>query len=441
MEEKSGNRFESNKKYFTISVYALAVLVIAALVIRALFMWGSTVQGIRAFFRMMSPFIAGALIAFVLNPLVKYLDSSFFGERLHMKKGGLRGALAIAVVYVVFLGLVVLFFAFLVPNIVQSSIELWPSIKNAAVNLQHFVMGLEQQYPDIDFTALNNAIQRIGEDFLNFDKIREAIASVVPVIFSTSMSIVRGVFNIIISIVTSVYLLGDSGRFARAMRRFAYAILPNRVGYRTIHTVKECGKIFQNFISGKAVDSLIIGILCFILMTILRISKQYNLMISVIVGVTNMIPYFGPYIGGLIGLLILLMVNPVKALIFLILIVALQQFDGLILGPKILGSSIGLRPVLILFAVTIGGVLFGIVGMFLGAPILASILYVVEQFVNRRLRRKDLRLDPETGRLLPAEIPRDDVPAGAASLDADAADSAEEEPEPPSAPDEHIGAV
>ncbi len=396
---ESGNRFRSNQRYFTISIYALVVVLIGSLIIRAVFMWAATIDAIRGVLAILSPFIIGSMLAFVLHPLVKWQDERLFGKLFHMKKGGLRYSLAVALTYAVIVGLVVIFFAFLVPNIIESSKELWPRLQAAYASVLEYFNTLEERYPDIDFTFLNNMLERIGDEYLSFDKIREAAMNALPVIFSTSTKVIRAIVNLFIAVVASVYLLYDSGIAARGMRRLTYALFPKKTGYHTIHTVKHCGRLFQGFVSGKAVDSLIIGVLCFILMTILRMPAQYNVLISVIVGVTNMIPYFGPYIGGGIGALILLMISPPKALIFLIMIVALQQFDGLILGPKILGDSLGLRPVMILFSVSIGGALWGVAGMFLGAPVFASVLYCIEQFVDYRLRHKHLDLDPETGRL------------------------------------------
>ena len=139
------------------------------------------------------------------------------------------------------------------------------------------------------------------------------------------------------------------------------------------------------------IDSFIIGILCAILMTILRL--PYVLLISVIVGVTNMIPYFGPFIGAVPGIVVILCISPIKALIFGIMILCLQQFDGLILGPKLLGNSTGMKPIWIIFAITIGGKFFGVAGMFLGVPVVATLSYLAEQYIRRRLKAKNLSMD------------------------------------------------
>lgn len=409
MDDRHKNRFQSNKKYFTISIYAICVTLASALIIRFIFMWDGTRALFGSIMKTLSPFIAGAFIAFVLNPLVNRLDKKLLRDRLHIKKPGLRYTIAVVFTYLLIIGLIVLFFAFLVPNIVHSSIELWPRLRAAYESVLDYIQHFEERHPDVDFTFLNNLLKSIGENALNFDRIKEALSNILPVIFTTGVSIVRFVLDFVIAIVASIYLLYDRGIAARAIRRFTYAVLPQDRGHSVLHTAKECGRIFQSFITGKAVDSLIMGVLCYIGMVILRMPGQYNILISVIFGVTNMIPYFGPLIGEALGTLILLMIDPLKALIFLIMAFALQQLDGLVLGPRILGNTTGLRPILILFAVTVGGAVGGVVGMFLGVPVFASILYVVEILVNRSLRLKGVRLDERTGKLLPdAPAPSDE---------------------------------
>ena len=177
------------------------------------------------------------------------------------------------------------------------------------------------------------------------------------------------------------------------MRYMMYAFIPQKKLTPCLTTLSECNKIFSNFVVGKFIDSSIIGVLCFILMNIFRL--PYALLISAIVGVTNMIPYFGPFIGAIPGIVIILMISPLKALGFSVLILALQQFDGLILGPKILGDSTGLRPLWIIFAITVGGSFAGVLGMFLGVPTVAVIRYLFLGYIRRRLDRKQIPYDEQ----------------------------------------------
>jgi predicted PurR-regulated permease PerM len=168
--------------------------------------------------------------------------------------------------------------------------------------------------------------------------------------------------------------------------------MPKKTADTTRKVLRESASIFSSFIIGKVVDSLIIGIICFICMTIFRF--PYALLISVAVGVTNIIPYFGPYIGGVIGGIIILIVNPVKVIFFAIMILVIQQFDGLYLGPKILGEKTGLRPLWVIFSIIVGGKLFGVIGMFLGVPCVAVISYILNLIIEYLLKKKNIYVTP-----------------------------------------------
>lgn len=183
-------------------------------------------------------------------------------------------------------------------------------------------------------------------------------------------------------------MLSDQKSLLKHMKRFTYAVLKKERAARFIQTSRECSSIFSKYILGKTLDSVIIGILCFILMLILRL--DYALVLSVIVGVTNMIPYFGPFIGAIPGILIYLFISPIQAIIFAFMILVLQQFDGLYLGPKILGESTGIKPLWVIFGITIGGSYFGPLGMFLGVPVVAVISHLLNSFVKRRLSQKNI---------------------------------------------------
>ena len=212
--------------------------------------------------------------------------------------------------------------------------------------------------------------------------------SLVPQVIVTTMSVVKWVSNIIIAIIVSCYMIRDRHTLGTAMNRLLHAVVSPKRADSIIKTARTCNAIFSGFISGKTLDSFIIGVLCFIFMSILQL--PYALLISLIVGITNMIPYFGPFIGAVPGAFIILLISPIKLIVYLILILVLQQFDGLYLGPKILGDSTGLRPIWIIFAITIGGAMMGFIGMFLGVPCVAVISYLMGEWIDRRLDKKEI---------------------------------------------------
>ena len=184
----------------------------------------------------------------------------------------------------------------------------------------------------------------------------------------------------------SIYLIIDKRRIKDYLCRFTYAIMSKEHSESLFTIVKDCNQICKSFFIGKTIDSLIIGTLCLIIMSI--VGLPYAVLISVIVGITNMIPYFGPYIGAVPGIIILFIDKPSEGIAFGIIILILQAFDGWILGPKILGNSTGLRPIIILFAISCGGAIGGPPGMFLGVPAFGIISYLLDKFVEYKLAKK-----------------------------------------------------
>ena len=217
---------------------------------------------------------------------------------------------------------------------------------------------------------------------------KNIVTNVVPMIFTTSISVVKGLLNVLIAFIVSVYMISDKKLLARGFKRVLYSVASEKAGDMIMETLRECYHIFSQFVLGKTVDSFIIGWICFFLMTILRL--PFTPIISLIVGITNMIPYFGPFIGAVPGVVLILMVDPIKAIIFTVLIIVVQQFDGLYLGPRILGETVGLRPLWIIFAITVGGSIGGVVGMFLGVPVVAVSAYLMDKLLNKLVRKKNV---------------------------------------------------
>lgn len=377
------HKFSKNNKYYTIALYAIGVIVICSIIIKLIMNWGTTSAAISGAMDVLSPFIMALLIAYLLNPLVKSIDNGF-SHFLSEKQKGLRKALSILLSYIIVLGLIVMAFFYIIPQILESLTQL-TSIFNSAQSgyndLMNYLLELENKHPELNLDAFNETLKQIPEQAISF--ITDAIPMIIPTIYNTSMSLISGVLNALIAIIVSIYMLIDKSRLLNGSKRILYAVFGAKHGDKFMVTASRCNHIFSGFIIGKLIDSLIIGILCFIIMSIFKL--PYTLIISVIVGVTNMIPYFGPFIGAVPGILLLLFVNLKSALIFTVLIIILQQFDGLYLGPKILGDSTGLRPIWIIFAITVGGSIAGVLGMFLGVPTLAVIAYLMDSFVEKKL--------------------------------------------------------
>jgi predicted PurR-regulated permease PerM len=237
---------------------------------------------------------------------------------------------------------------------------------------------------------VNNLVNQYSSKILEYvnTNLLPNINELIKTLSLSVIGIVKALWNFIIGFIISIYLLGSKEKFAGQAKKITYAIFDRKAGNELITNFRFIHSTFIGFIGGKIVDSAIIGVICFICTSV--IGTPYALLVSVIVGVTNVIPFFGPYIGGIPATLLVLMVEPKQALYFVILIIVIQTFDGNILGPKILGDSTGLSGFWVIFAITIFGGLFGILGMICGVPIFAVIYAGFKSFINKRLIKKNL---------------------------------------------------
>ena len=205
------------------------------------------------------------------------------------------------------------------------------------------------------------------------------------------INVFKVLLNIIVGLIVSVYLLFSKETFIGQFKKLNYALFKPKKANIVIQTARKSNEIFGGFISGKILDSMIIGIICYIVLLIMKM--PYPVLVSVIVGVTNIIPFFGPFIGAVPSFIIIVLANPIQGLYFLIFVVILQQVDGNIIGPNILGDSTGLSPFWVIFAIMVGGGLFGFAGMLLGVPTFAVIYYIMQEILRYFLRKRDLPQD------------------------------------------------
>ena len=378
--------FITDSKYYTISIYTVITVLICSVIVRAIFMWESTSYGVQMLLNWAFPYLMGIFLACLLYPMVRFFEkymARILPEKYNCKLG--RG-LSILLTYITFIGVIVLVIGVIIPQV-------WRSILDLAVIVPYWYRKsidmleyLNKSTPELDFAFITQKLEEIGTSFFTGTNIQQQLQEIVTTVVSSSVSVVSVFLDVIIALMISVYLLIDLKRIRRTTRKVLNAFVSEEMTQKIADVSSECYEIFSSFVSGKMVDSLIIGILCFIAMSLLKL--PYALVISVVVGVTNMIPYFGPFIGAVPGAFILLMVSPVKMLIYLILILVLQQFDGLYLGPKILGDSTGLRPAWIIFSVSAGGAVAGVLGMFIGVPVVAVIGHLINIWIEYRLKKK-----------------------------------------------------
>ena len=225
------------------------------------------------------------------------------------------------------------------------------------------------------------------------DFIMNFMTDVIPVIGNTIMVVISSLWNIVLGVIVSIYLLKDKEKFFAISKKITYAVFNREHSYKILELTHRANKIFGKFLGGKILDSFIIAIITFVVLTIFKM--PYTLLVTVIVGVTNVIPFFGPFFGAIPSVILVRFVSPIKAFWLLIIILIIQQLDGNVIGPKILGDSIGVSAFWILFALLIAGKFLGLVGMLLGVPLFAFIYSIIKDVTEERLDKKGLPVNTD----------------------------------------------
>ena len=375
-----------NSKYNTISVYALIVICCSIIFYFVASQIGSFSEKISILIGILYPFIIGFAIAYLLNFILKFYEHTILDNvqgSSKLKKGHKR-SISLILTYLTAAGIFYLFVHFIVPQLIDSIMGLVNDVPMYVDNVTKlFDDVMKETNLSPEYTAL---IQEQMNKYINI--IMDFAKEVIPVVGNTLKMIASSIWNIVLGIIISVYLLIDKEYFFAINRKITCALFSDKMASRIFELTHRTNEIFGKFLSGKIIDSAIIGVLSFVVFSIFKI--PYTLLISVIIGVTNIIPFFGPFIGAMPSFIIILFVSPTKALIFLILIFIIQQIDGNIIGPKILGDSIGISAFWILFAILVAGEFMGLVGMIIGVPVFAIIYSVIKEDVEYKLKNKDL---------------------------------------------------
>lgn len=345
-------------------------------------------EHLRNFLDILSPFLVGFAIAFLLNAPMEFFRQKVYGR--------LRGgkALAILTVYLLAAAVVAVLVQLVLPQVVRS-VELF------VYNVPYYLSNLNDLSQEI-VSRLHLDSRVMGSLIDTYDElVRQAGDTLyrrLPDLFNLGVALGSGVISGFTALIASIYMLYSKENLVRLLKRLVYAFVPTDKARVFLGYCRKSNQIFSAFLNGKIIDSAIIGMLCFFLSCLIKI--PFAILVSVIVGVTNIIPFFGPIVGAVPCLMILLIVDPFSALRFFILIVALQQFDGNILGPKILGDSTGLSPLLVLAPIVAGGGLFGFLGMVLGVPACAVLYSILRDVTALKLRRRGV--DEKGNPLLPS---------------------------------------
>ena len=426
------NRDSWNRKYTLIAIYAFIVIVVS-------FVFVLFIMGVRDFFiqkqhmkilKILTPVTFGFVFAYLLNPLLIFFQNKIFSK---LKKN-IKNTLSIISTYLSAAIVITLVLLMVIPQVISSVQQLtgiatdwfnpYLSTKNTEENnndsenennensesedilevqidivnskIGEYLANLGESIQDyIDGLGLKidveETIDSISENLLSL--ITAYITPAVNSIASFGAALVSGVFNIILGILISIYLLIGKDKFIAQVKKILFAIVPARFSYKIVEIMRKTHEIFGKYITGKLLDAVIVGIICFTVMSIFNI--RYAALISVIIAISNLIPFFGPFIGAIPSIFFLAIHDIWQALFFLIFILVLQQIDGNIIDPKIVGSKVGLPTFWVVFSIIVSGGLFGIPGVFFGVPVFAVAYVLIKEYAENKLKIKGFPTETE----------------------------------------------
>lgn len=366
-----------------------------------LFSMRSVIGYLGAVVDSLTAIISGCIIAYVLNPLMKMYERwmQFGVEKLRKKSIDEKGKKSIRFTAIIFseVTMIIIFIILvmmLVPELLRNLIGTINQVSEQLDQIPGWIDSLQDD--EIFKDPMVEQVLEKGISWLN-GWISGDLLSTINIasqkLMKGAVGIVGFLFDFVIGIIVSIYILSSKEHFCGIAKKLVYGFMRPNYANEVLDICRKTDRIFGGFIMGKILDSAIIGVLCYICLLILRM--PYALIVSVIIGVTNVIPFFGPFIGAVPCAILILLADPIKAIIFVVFILILQQVDGNIIGPKILGDSTGLNSFWIIFAILFAGGMFGVVGMVIGAPTFALFYYLLKRLVERNLRRKNLPIDSD----------------------------------------------
>lgn len=401
MENKENNSPELKKKshwnirpYLAIALTAFLVITLSIIFFFLIYRYNGFAAGWRKLTVILQPIIIGIVIAYLINPIMMFFEKyllRWIEPKIQKKDKAkkLCRSLATFGALAVFIMIIAILLILLIPQLAESIQGLVVTLPGEVQELIDKVDGIlknDSEIADMFENTLLHATDYLRNWAMNdlLPKSNQYLTSIT----SGLISIFKVLLNIVVGLIVSVYLLFSKETFIGQFKKLTYALFKPKRANIIIETARKSNEIFGGFISGKILDSTIIGIICYIVLLIMKM--PYAVLVSVIVGVTNVIPFFGPFIGAVPGFIIIVLANPLQGLYFLIVIFILQQVDGNIIGPTILGDSTGLSPFWVVFAIMVGGGLFGFAGMLLGVPVFAVIYYIIQRVIYHFLRKKKL---------------------------------------------------
>ena len=393
--------FRWDKKYLYWGITAFLVIAASILFYMALNYLPMLRSGVASLIRIFSPFIWGLVISYLISPIMRFLEDNIFmplGSRLYRKSrtndgSGFARVLSVLFSEIILIVMLVGLVYLIIPQLYQSIETIASSMPSYIARTSAFLNRTFEDYPAL-LSYISSILGNLNDltTWLQ-STVFGAVSSIVTNLTSGVYGALKAVYNVVVGIIVSVYILSDKEHFAANFKRVLYSVFTPEAVQRMLVSLDFVDNTFMRFISGKLLDSAIIGIICYIGCAIMRM--PYALLVSVIIGITNIIPFFGPFIGAVPCTLIILLSDPLKGLIFVVFVLVLQQVDGNFIGPKILGNTVGVSGFWIMFSIIIGAGLFGFWGMLLGVPVFVCIYTFVNKSIERKLRRSDLPWEAE----------------------------------------------
>lgn len=410
-------RRDDRHSYLAAGLTAFAVVAASLLLFFLMFHFDALVSFFDMLARILRPIFMGAVIAFLLLPvhrcILQFLTAiTSDKQKAHQSTANFLSFTAIVLSLLLALFLIYLLLAMVLPQVYESIVGLINATPSYIESVQEWLQTFFEDNPDIQssvmsiYTSAATSLEQwLNSDILpNLESVSTTFQWVRTTVLPNLTGVVAGVSgmvvgflvlvkDLLIAIIVSVYLLARKDIFAAQSKKIVYSLFRTDIADLLVEETRNAYKIMSGFINGKLVDSLIIGVICLVCCNLLKF--PYPALIATIVGVTNIIPFFGPFIGAIPCGLLILLVSPIKAVYFAIFILVLQQFDGNILGPKILGDSTGLASFWVLFSILLFGGVFGFAGMVLGVPVFAMIYSVISRMVAHGLRSRGLPVETE----------------------------------------------
>lgn len=377
MKNILGDKF---KEYWGIVTYVVVL-------VYAIFNFSNLISGVKGIIGIISPFIVGIAIAFVLNLVMKIFEEklfSFLNDKKYKSYLKFKRPLSVSLTFITVFLVILSLISFIIPQLIDSISKLTNAVPSYMKSFEIFISKYVT-HTEILNTVWNNFLSA-WKEVIQFTG--QVLASSLTSVVNITLGFTSGLFNFILSIIFSIYMLLNKEGLQLGMKKVLYSFSSKRFADRVMSLAKISNEVFSNYIGGQFIEAIIIGVLCFIGMIILRM--PYALLISVLIAVTALIPIFGAFIGTIPSAFIILIIDPMKAIWFVIFIIVLQQVEGNLIYPKVVGGSIGLPPIWVMLAMIIGGNAFGFIGILLGIPIFSVVYKVFKEIVDKRLKKLEL---------------------------------------------------